>query len=393
MVDKTIQSKSLLRYLTLSDSEIKSTIKEYPFYSLPRIALFLSTGKGKEELKLYVYDMTLIDEWRSHVKKEGKESLISQIQDSITNKDEENVESIELPISKQENKNHTTESDERSKPEIIKEKPEPKKTKKTKSKKAQDIKTEVEADKDVDIIFDMEAKQESKIEVFDLTVSDNKTSDTIEPVKRKTKKKTVKSNKATSKKSKVETIKPLRKTKTTKQTDKKKLEKPTKKEPKRPTPKKTEVTSKKGSKKIKATKKELVKPAKKESKKIEPTEENKQEPKDFFSWLNSPQKKESEVKKKVNKSTNNSIVIDNELESLLEDDYIKKAKSNNKQKTVILSENETDEIKTTKIYSENLAKLYEEQGLIEKAKSVYKKLIEQNPEKSTYFADRLNKLK
>jgi hypothetical protein len=137
----------------------------------------------------------------------------------------------------------------------------------------------------------------------------------------------------------------------------------------------------------------------------------------FFDWLNELNHKESDkiktnnqevlIEKKIEKSlvetihnVENSLEIEqqiqlNEIEYQGFDDKVnefiisqietkkKDTKANPKKNTL----NEIPE--TSEFLSETLADLYLKQGFKDKAKSLYEKLIQRFPEKSTYFADKI----
>lgn len=90
--------------------------------------------------------------------------------------------------------------------------------------------------------------------------------------------------------------------------------------------------------------------------------------------------------------------IQKEAQSKVIENFIKntpKVRPVSKEEEVvpIVKEEETETSTSEDIVSETLAQIYEEQGAFAKAKMVYDKLILINPEKSDYFAARLQELK
>jgi len=117
-------------------------------------------------------------------------------------------------------------------------------------------------------------------------------------------------------------------------------------------------------------------------------------------WVDTPQNKDEIIKEELSiiASPKINIAKDDELEGVLKDSFFVDQMETKKTSRKTPVENRIqDEAKysftTLDIVSETMAILYVQQGNIPKAIEIYQKLIELFPEKSSFFASQIEKLK
>jgi tetratricopeptide (TPR) repeat protein len=115
-----------------------------------------------------------------------------------------------------------------------------------------------------------------------------------------------------------------------------------------------------------------------------------EEPKTFLEWISTS----NFEKTKVNQKESERLKFRKRAESLI-DQFIENQPKIKPKVAFYSPENMAQKsIEDSKeIVTETLAKVYADQGNIEKAKSIYKQLILNNPEKKTYFVSLLKKLR
>lgn len=106
----------------------------------------------------------------------------------------------------------------------------------------------------------------------------------------------------------------------------------------------------------------------------------------FYSWLTPNEITEEEVKEEPQKNSINDLV--EKFIQSKENEKIKRKEFFSPTNVAKLSVVETDDFVT-----ETLANIYFEQHMYEKALRAYEKLILKNPEKKTYFASQIKKIK